>query len=879
MPRWSRFRRLFGPEAKADVDAELAFHIEMRTRELVNDGVPPERARALALRRFGDYDNPRQQCVAINERRGRRMARTEYLTELRQDAGYALRMLRRSPGFTTVALTTLALGIGANSAIFSVVQGVLLAPLPYRDAARLYRVTTLYPDGTPYPLSPPDFMSVREQSQTLDQVEAFSGGVYTMLDAGDPREVRGTSVSDRLFDLLGLQLALGRGLRPGDNQPGHDGVAVLDYGFWQRQFGGDPQVLGRRIRIAGTPVEIVGVLTRGTRMFDDADVYTPLLYNDTFSAATAKGRRGEFLTVLGRAKPGVALATVDRDLRRIGKQLQSAFVDTNDTLTFNATPLTEVVVGDVRTPLLLLLGAVGFVLLVACANVANLLLARASARQGELAVRSALGAGRVRLLRQLLTESVVLGTAGALLGLAIAFAATRALVAAQPAGIPRLENVTVNGTVVIFTFAIAIATSLGFGILPAFQFTGAGMQSALRETTRGSTSMSGQRLRSALVVVEMALAVVLLIGAGLLVRSFIQLTRVDPGFRVEQALSFRVVLQGDRYKEDEPTRIRVSELEQRLRALPGVTHVGTTSVLPFSGRGAMVGFEVEGAPPPPANVNAEIALASTTPDYLRAIGATLRQGRLFTAIDDTRAPRVAIVNDAAGRRWFHGDNPVGRRVITNGVAREVVGVVGDVLQRSAAEPAAPMVFVPFAQRTIRSTKMVVRTNADPSTLTAAIRGEIRAVDPELAVADITPMAQLVNRSLRGPRFYTSLLTVFAGVGLVLATIGVFGVMSYAVTQRGREISIRLALGALPRDVVRMIVSRAFVLAAIGLIVGLAAAAALGRFIQGQLFGVPLIDPVTFSVVPLVLAASAGVASFVPARRATKFDPANALREG
>jgi len=878
MPRWSHVRRLWGPEAKADVDAELAFHLEMRTRELINDGVPRERARALALQRFGDYDNPRQQCVAISERRERRMARIEYLTELRQDVGYALRMLRRSPAFTLVALTTLALGIGANSAIFSVVQAVLFAPLPYPDAARLYRVTTLYPDGTPYALSAPDFMSVREQTVTLDQVEAFSGGVYTMLDAGEPREVRGISVSDRLFDLLGLHVVLGRGLQPSDNQPGHDSVAVLDYGFWQRQFGADPHVVGRKFRIAGSSIEIVGVLARGTQMLDDADVYTPLPYNDTFSAATAKGRRGEFLTTVGRAKPGIALAAVDNDLRRIGSQLQAAFRNTNDTLTFNATPLTEVIVGDVRTPLLLLLGAVGFVLLVACANVANLLLARASARQAELAVRSALGAGRGRLLRQLLTEALVLGIAGAVCGLAIAFTATRVLLAAQPANIPRLENVTVDGPVVMFTFAIAIVTSLGFGILPAFQFTGAGMQSALRETTRGATSRRGQRIRSALVVVEIALAVVLLIGSGLLVRSFIQLTRVDPGFQAEQALSFRVVLQDERYKADDPTRIRVSEFEQRLRRLPGVTSVGATSVLPLSGRGAMVGFAVKGEPPPPPNVNSEIALASATPDYLRAIGATLKQGRQFTSSDDMNAPRVAIVNEAAVRRWLRGGDPIGRRVITNGVAREVVGVVGDVLQRSAAEPVAPMVFVPFAQRTIRSIKMVVQTTADPSTLTAAVRAEIRAIDPELAVADITPMSRLISRSLRGPRFYTSLLAIFAAVGLVLAAIGVFGVMSYAVTQRGREISIRLALGALPRDVLQMIVTRALGLSAIGLLVGIVAAMALGRFIQGQLFGVALLDPVTFSGVSLVLAASAGVASFVPARRATKLDPANALRQ-
>ncbi len=807
------------------------------------------------------------------------MAQTEYMRELRQDIEYALRMLRRAPGFTAVALTTLALGIGANSAIFSVVQGVLLAPLPFNDADRLYRVTTLYPDGTPYPLSPPDFMSVREHTRTLEQVEAYSGGVYTMLGAGEPREVRGTNVSDGLLGLLGLPVALGRTPVPGENQPGRAGVAVLDHGFWQRQFGGDRSVLGRTVTIAGAPVEIVGVLAPGARLLDDAEIYTPLVYNDTFSAGTAKGRRGEFLTVIGRARPGMALAQVDDDLRRIGTQLQAEFRDTNDTLTFNARSLNDVILGDVRRPLLVLLGAVGFVLLVACANVANLLLARASARQAELAVRSALGAGRVRLLRQLLTESAVLGLAGGMAGLGIAYLATRALVAMQPADLPRLEEVGVNAVVISFTLAIALATSLAFGVLPALQFSGTRLPNALRESTRGYGGGGGQRMRAALVVAEMALAVVLLVGAGLLVRSFIQLTRVNPGFRAEQALSFRVTLQGEKYRQDGPTRIRVAEFEERLRALPGVGAVAATSVLPLSGRGSMVGFAVEGAPPPPPNVNPEIAVASATPDYFRAIGAPLRRGRPFTDQDHTEAPRVVIANEAAVRRWFADQDPLGKRVNTNGVAREVVGIVADVLQRSPAEPAVPMLFVPFAQRTIRSVKIVVRATGDPAALATAIRTEIRALDPDLAIADITPMRQLVMRSMARPRFYTSLLSLFAAVALALAAIGVFGVTSYAVAQRAREISIRMALGAVPGDVLRMIVGRALGLSAAGIVVGLIAALALGRFIQGQLFGVTLFDPVTLGSVALALGASAALASFLPARRATKFDPASALREG
>ena len=807
------------------------------------------------------------------------MARTEYMRELRQDIEYALRMLRRAPGFTAVALTTLALGIGANSAIFSVVQGVLLAPLPFNDADRLYRVTTLYPDGTPYPLSPPDFMSVREQTRTLERVEAYSGGVFTMLGAGEPREVRGTNVSDGLLGLLGLPVTLGRTLVPGENQPGRAGVAVLDHGFWQRQFGGDRSVLGRTVTIAGAPVEIVGVLAPGARLLDDAEIYTPLEYNDTFSAGTAKGRRGEFLTVIGRARPGMALAQVDDDLRRIGTRLQAEFRDTNDTLTFNALSLDDVILGDVRRPLLVLLGAVGFVLLVACANVASLLLARASARQAELAVRSALGAGRVRLLRQLLTESAVLGLAGGIAGLVIAYLATRALVAMQPADLPRLEAVGVNAVVISFTLAIALATSLAFGVLPALQFSGTRLPNALRENARGYGGGGGQRMRAVLVVAEMALAVVLLVGAGLLVRSFIQLTRVNPGFRAEQALSFRVTLQGEKYRQDGPTRIRVAEFEERLRALPGVGAVAATSVLPLSGRGSMVGFAVEGAPPPPPNVNPEIAVASATPDYFRAIGAPIRRGRPFTDQDHTEAPRVVIANEAAVRRWFADLDPLGQRVNTNGVAREVVGIVADVLQRNPAEPAVPMLFVPFAQRTIRSVKIVVRATGDPAALATAIRTEIRALDPDLAIADITPMGQLVMRSMARPRFYTSLLSLFAAVALALAAIGVFGVTSYAVAQRAREISIRMALGAMPGDVLRMIVGRALGLSAAGIVVGLTAALALGRFIQGQLFGVTLFDPVTLGSVALALGASAALASFLPARRATKFDPATALREG
>jgi len=875
-----RFRRLFGPDPPSDVDAELRFHLEMRIRELVAEGETPERARELALQRFGDYDEPRSECLAINERRRRRMTRTEYVSELRQDIGYALRTLRRTPGFTAVAVITLALGIGANSAIFSVVQGVLLESLPYRSADRLYQPRMLYPDGTLYTaLSAPDFMSVRDGNRVFDRVEAYSTGVFTLLGAGEPQEVRGANVTEGLFELLGIPLAIGRGFDAGEHRPGLGSVSVLDYGFWQRAFGGRSDVLGRKVSVGGDPYTIVGVLAHDARLPDTADMYAPLEYGETFSATTATSRRSEYLDVIGRAREGVTEAQVMDDLRRLGTQLQTDFPDTNGRLTFAATSLRDLIVGDVRSPLLMLLGAVGLVLLVACANVANLLLARGSARHGELAVRVAMGAGRGRLLRQLLTESVVLALVGGIAGLLIAYWATGALVAARPADIPRLDQVGLNSTVVLFTLGISLLTGLAFGLLPALQATSGRLIGALREGGRGGGQGRGaHRVRSVLVVAEMALSVILLMGAGLLIRSFVQMTRVAPGFVAEQAMTFRVTLQGDEYTNAQKIQNRVLQFEERLRVLPGVTAVAATTVLPLSGQGSILDFLVVGAPPPPPDINREIAVASITPQYFAAIGASLRSGRVFTEHDRTGAPRVVVVNEAAVRRWFPDGDPVGEQVETGGNRFEVVGVVADVRQRHAGEPVAPQMFVPYAQRTTRAVKFVVRSGSDPIGLAPAVRSEIRQLDPNLAVTDFKALDQLVAGSVARPRFYTALLALFAGVALALAATGIFGVMSYAVAQRSREISIRMALGARAGQVLQMIVGRAVGLATVGTAIGIAGAVALGRLIRTQLYGVGVLDPLTLGVVIVVLIGSAAAASFLPARRAAGLDPANALRD-
>ncbi|HYB94619.1 MAG TPA: ABC transporter permease [Vicinamibacterales bacterium] len=880
MARLTRFRQMFGLEPRRDVDAELAFHIEMRVRELIDGGETPERARHLALQRFGNYDQARRECVAINERRRRRMVRADFFAELRQDIGYAFRMMRRAPAFTLAALVTLALGIGANSAIFSVVNGVLLESLPYRDAGRLHVLQMRYPDGARYfSLSAPDFMSIRAETHVFERVEAGNGALVTVTGIGDPREINASFVTHGMFEALGLRVALGRTFSAEENLPGRGNVAILSHGLWQNVFGGDPSVLGRTITASGRVSTIVGVASPEATMPDDAtEAFFPLTMDQAFDAATMQGRRNEFLRVIARARDGLGDAEIAGDLARLAARLETAFPETNGGLGFTSVPLRESIVGDVKKPLLVLLGAVGFVLLVACANVANLLLARGSARHGELSVRAALGAGRARLIRQLITESLLLGTIGGVIGLALAYWSTQALVAARPADLPRLDAIGVDGTVIVFTLAAALGTGLVFGLVPAMQATNADLLRGLQESGRsGGGGRRMHRMRSALVVAELALAVVLLTGAGLLIRSFLALTDVNPGFQPGGAMAFRVSFQGPDYQNGDQVRTRVDQLFDRLRGLPGVTAVGATTVLPLGGGGAMLDFAVEGAPPPPPDVNQEIAVASVTPEYFTAIGTPLKRGRFFSNLDHAKAPRVALLNEAAARKWFPNQDPVGRTVLSGG-PQTVVGIVGDVLQRNPGQPAIAQMFVPHQQRTNRTIRIVVRANGDPLALAPSVREQIRALDPSLPVAQVMPLEEMVRRSVARPRFYTSLLTLFAAVALVLSATGIFGVMSYSVAQQSKEIGIRIALGARSIDVLRSVVGRAVGLAAVGVLVGVTASFALGGILRSQLFGVTIFDPPTLATVMAVLLGCAFVASLLPAARAARIDPITTFKQ-
>ena len=606
-------------------------------------------------------------------------------------------------------------------------------------------------------------------------------------------------------------------------------------------------------------------------------MYFPIEFNDIYDAVTQKQRRSEFLFVVARAKAGATEAAIDADLKRMGTQLQGAFPDSNGALTFASKPLREVIVGDVQRPLLVLLGAVGLVLLVACANVANLLLARGSARQGELSVRAAIGAGRARLVRQLITESILLGMIGGAIGLGLAYWSTQALVAARPADLPRLDAIRLDATVVWFTLGAVLMTSLVFGLVPALQATNDQLLQGLQESGRsGGGGRKTRRLRAGLVVAEMALAVVLLTGAGLLIRSFLALTEVDPGFQPGGAMSVRVTFQGAEYQNGDQVRARVDQLVERLRALPGVTAIAVGSILPLGGLGALNDFAVDGAPPPPPNVNQEIAVASATPDYFKAIGAPLKRGRLFTDLDQPKSAPVALLNEAAVRRWFPGQDPIGKRVLSGG-PREVVGIVGDVLQRTPGQPAAPQMFLPYTQRTGRSVRVIVRAQGDPLALAPSVREQVRALDPNIPLAEATPLEEMVSRSVARPRFYMSLLTLFAAVALALSATGIFGVMSYAVAQQSKEIGIRMALGARASDVLRSVVGRALALAGVGVIAGLVVSLALGGVIRNQLFGVTIFDPTTLGVVVIVLLASATIASLLPAMRAARIDPVSTFR--
>ena len=802
------------------------------------------------------------------------------MDHFRQDLQYAARRLFKAPGFAAVAIVTLALGVGANSAIFSVVNGVLLRPLPYPEPDRLVGVyhTT---EGQRAVMSGPNFTDIARSATTLESAAAVSTGRMILTGEGEPTRLSIAEVSASLFSVLRVRPEIGRTFNADENTPGRTAIVILSHALWQQRFGGDAGVIGKRIMLDGEPKEVIGVMPAGFSYPAGRQAWLPIEYDESF----VRSQRGAwYLSVVARLKPGVTPEQSAAEVETLGRRLAQQYPDANAEIGMTTYPLLKAMVGDIRRAVLVLFGAVGFVLLIACTNVANLLLARAAARESEMAVRTALGANRSRLVRQLLTESVLLSMVGAGAGLLLAVWGVDLLTRLKPAGIPRLENVRVDGVVILFTLATAIVTGVLFGLVPAFNATR--LSSALKEGGRGAVgARSGSRVRGALVVAELALAVMLLAGAGLLLRSFVKLQAVDPGFTVKPALTFDLTLPDARYREDASRVAFFDRLMPRLRALPGVRAASSVLGLPLNGLDLILSFEVQGRPPVPPAQQPAMQVRVATPEYFATIGIPLKRGRFFTDADKAGSPRVVLITESAARQYFPTEDPIGK-TITLGWRRgpgtpraggEVVGIVGDVKDAGLDEPNPPQIFLAYRQWPVGSMTVLLETAVPPMSLADAVRAEVYAVDGSLPVSNVNTLEAVVAHSISQQRFYMLLLTIFAGVALALAAVGIFGVLSYAVAQRTREIGIRMALGAQGSSVVRLIVRQAMLLVAGGVAAGLVLGLFVSQTMTKMLFVVTPTDPATYVSVSVVLAAVALLASWLPARRATRVDPIVALR--
>ena len=801
------------------------------------------------------------------------------------DLRYAIRKLAGA-GFTFAALLTLALGIGANSAIFSVVYGVLFRPLPFPDSQQLVRVSSSLNGNPPIDaFSSPNYLDLAELADVFAGAAASSRGTLTLTGAGEPTDLNVSVVSANFFDVLGVRPQLGRAFSPAENEPGNRNVVILSRALWQQRFGGDPGILNQSLLLGGNAFTVVGVMPSGFSYPSNTDVWVPLEYSEAFRSEGSRG--GFYLSVIARLRDDVPLerarAAVDALARRIDEAWDPPGFPV--TLAMVTTPLREAIIGDVRTPLLVLLAAVGFVLLIACVNVANLLLARASTREAEIAVRTAIGAGRSRIIGQRVTESVVLGLLGGLLGLVLALWGTAAIVGMQPGDLPRISEVRVDGAVIAFTFGISLVAALLFGMLPALQSASMNPYDALREAGRSQVgSRRSQRLRTGLVVAEIAFAVLLLAGAGLLIRSFATLMDVDPGFRSEGLLTFPVGLPGGTYPDDARRSMFVEQYLERVRALPGVAEAAAVSAAPLAAGTLRVGFSIEGE----GEVSSEqvMDIRVVTPGYFRLMGIPLRGGRDVEPSDRAGTQPVAVVSEAAVRRYFRDGDPIGRTITMgwardaqpDGVTATIVGVVADVKLYELGEAPLPTVYFPHAQVGVPGMSIIVRAaGANPLLPVPGLRDELRALDPNLPLDDVQLVDDILADSVAQPRFYMMLLLLFAGVAVILAAVGIFGVMSFAVAQRRREIGIRMALGAPHASVLRLVLREGMLVTAVGIAIGLTAAVALTRVMESLLYGVAATDAVALVGATLILAATALLASCLPARRAASLDPLLALR--
>ena len=798
------------------------------------------------------------------------------MNTLFQDVRYGIRMLLQNPGFTFVAVIALALGIGANAAIFSVVNAVLLRPLPYDDPSRLMVLKeNKLPQFPEFSVSPGNFLDWQKQNTTFEQIAAVNGSAYNLLTESEPERLIGARVTAGLFEVLGARPAQGRSFLDEEDQPGHENVAILSDGLWRRRFGADPDIIGRSLTLNATSFTVIGIMPP-TFQFPDREtaLWTPIAFN----ANQAQQHGSHYLAVIGRLKTGTTPEQANTEINSIAAQLAEQFPNSNTGWRANVFPMQEYDVRDIKPALLVLLYAVVLVLLIACANVANLLLARSTARQKEMGIRTALGASRWRIARQLLTESVLLSLVGGGAGLVLARWGLASMVALAPQDLSSIRNITLDSRVLGFTLIVSLLTGLIFGLAPALQASSTNLNERLKEGGRGTTG-SHHRVRGALVVTEVAIALLVLVTAGLLIRSFNRLQQVDPGFNPRNALAVGVSLPGKKYPQSDQQSAFFTRLIERVSTLPGVTAVGASQSLPIQGD-YVLGFNIQGRPPEPPGEGLSTNYYAVTPDYFKAMGIRLLRGRTFTEHDNKDAARVAVINEEMARRSFPDEDPIGKGInVTNGpeTFRQIVGIVADVKQYGLAQPTTMQTYEPYLQNPFSGMTLVVRTDGDLGTLSGAIRGEVLAIDREQPLSRVRPLVQVVSESMARERFLMLLLGIFAAVALTLAAVGLYGVISYSVTQRTHEIGIRAALGAQRKDVLKLIVGHGMMLALTGVGIGLVVAFAATRLMATLLFGITATDAFTFVAIPAILTGVALVSCLVPARRATKVDPMIALR--
>ena len=795
------------------------------------------------------------------------------------DLRYAVRMLTKAPGFALIAIATLAIGIGLNTAMFSVVDAVLLRPLPFEEPDRIVAVYEANPakaflEGA---ASPPNYLDWQAQNRTLSAMAAYNPGTVTLTGSGTPAQIDFAQVTPQFLEVLKGSPILGRGFAKEEGERGRDHVALLSYRLWKQSFASDKAVLDKSIQLDGEPYTIIGVMPQTFQFpLSEVELWTPLSFPENI--ATQRG--AHYLSVIGRLKDGVSLSQAQADLKQIAAQLEKQYPRQNTGYSTNVMTLRDSLVGDVRPSLLLLLGAVALVVLIACANVANLLLARSAARERELAIRTALGAGRSRIIRQLLTESAVLAFVGAAVGLWLAYWVQQAIVTFGPKGVPLLDAVQLSKPVLLFTGAVTVLTALLFGLMPAFKAAGKDLHVAMRTGASGAVGGKHQRhMRNSLVVAEMALSITLLVGAGLLIRSFQRLSGVDPGFNPQNIQTFSISLPDVKYKDTAQRGAFFENVLARVRSLPGVESAGSVFFLPLSGYSFSSSIYIDNAGDDPNSAQLRVASAG----YFETMQIPLLRGRLFGPQDQLGSQKVVLIAESAAKKLFSNADPIGHHVrfgVRPGPERlegDIIGVVGDVHHSTLATAPAPMFYAAMPQSGTGFEFFVVRSKLPSEGLVNAIREQLKQVDPDVPLADVKPMTELLSTSLAERRFYMFLLGLFAAVALTLSAIGIYGVISYSVTQRTREIGVRVALGAAQADILKLVLSEALVMVFVGIAGGLIAALLLTRLLTSLLFGVGKYDPTTMVMVSVTLVACALFASYWPARRATRVDPMVALR--